>query len=245
MDAKASLHRATTTLAVVLACIALMAIALVVAPPPAEATGPHNQYVAVNVGDNGRFDIGAYPDAAGGATAGSWNLSYGWPGSPGTSFATIRVDGSSYIYGSTGTQVTPPTDAGVTNTSAWQTTGDIKVTQLLTLVDNSATGRQDVVRIAYTVQNTGAVAHDVGLRLMIDTEVNYNDNALFRVPGVGALTTEREFIGAAIPRGTYVFYDLADATHVGYIATRFAGLPQTAWCSRTGAISTTHLGTTR
>jgi hypothetical protein len=223
---------------VVLASIALMAIALVVAPPPAEATGPHNQYLAVNVGADALFNIGAYPDAAGGSTTGSWDLSFRWPQSPWSSYTTIRVDGSNYRYGSSGTQVTPPTDAGVTNTSAWQTTADVKVTQLLTLVDNPATGRQDVVRIAYTVQNTGAVAHDVGLRLMIDTEVNYNDSALFRVPGVGALTTEREFLGAAIPRGTYVFYDLADATHVAYVATRFAGpAPDRMVFARWGALS--------
>ena len=211
-------------LAVVMACIALTAIALVLAAPSAEASGPHNQYIAVQVGSNGLFNIGAYPGADGTATTGSWDLSYRWGNSPWSSFTTLRVDGSDYKYG-TGTPVKAPTDdTATTNTSQWKTTtGDILVTQRLSLVANSATGRQDVAQISYTVKNTGTVAHAVGVRLMIDTEINYNDRALFRVPGVGALSTERNFTGAAVPRGTYVFDTLADSTHVAFVASGFAG----------------------
>jgi len=222
MTATASLRRATTTLAVMMAGIALTAATLMLAVPSAGATGPHNQFIAVNVGSDGRFNIGAYPGTDGSPTTGSWDLSYKWDSSPWSSFTTLQVDGNNSTYGSDGTPVTPPTDAGVTNTSAWLT-GDIRVTQQLSLVANSATGRQDVVRISYTAKNTGTVAHAVGLRLMIDTEVNYNDYALFRVPGVGALTTERDFTGASVPHGSYVFYDLADGTHVAYVASGFAG----------------------
>ena len=218
-------RRTTTTLAVVMVCVALTAAALAFAAPSAKATGPHNQFLAVQVGSNGQFNIGAYPAADGSATTGvSWDLSYSWAGPPWSSFTTVRVDGSDYRYG-TGTPVQAPTDtSATTNTSQWRTTtGDILVTQQLSLVANSATGRQDVAQIAYTVKNTGAASHAVGLRLMIDTEINYNDRALFRVPGVGALSTEREFNGAAVPHGTYVFDTVADSTHVAFVASRFAG----------------------
>ena len=223
MTAKASLHRVTVTFAVVTAGIALTALALVVAPSPAAATGPHNEFIAAQVADdNGRFNIGAYPDVAGARTTGSWDLSYRWDLGPMTSFTTLQVDGVNSVYGTDGSRVTPPYDTGVTDTSAWKT-GDILVTQQLSLVANSATGRQDVVRIAYTAKNTGTAAHAVGLRLMIDTEIDYNDSALFRVPGAGALTTARDFTGVAVPHGTYVFDTPSDLTHIAYVASGFAG----------------------
>ena len=140
MNAKSSSRRATTTLAVVMACIALAAIALAVAAPSAGAIGPHNQFLAVQVGSNGLLNIVAYPGADGTATTGSWDLSFRWDRSPWSSFTTVRVDGSDYRYG-TGTPVKAPTDDTVTtNTSQLKTTtGAILVTQRLSLVANSAT----------------------------------------------------------------------------------------------------------
>jgi len=227
MSATARLRAATTTfgvVVVVVACIALAATTLALAATPAGAAGPHNQFLAVQVGYDGQFNIGAYPAADGSQTTGSWDLSYRWGNSPWSSFSTVRVDGSAYRCDTSLTVVKVPTDVDATsNVTQWKTTTGILVTQRLSLVTNSATGRQDVAQIEYTVKNTGTAAHSVGLRLMIDTEINYNDHALFRVPGVGALTTQQEFTGAAVPRGIYVFDTPSDTTHIAFVADGFAG----------------------
>jgi hypothetical protein len=126
---------------------------------------PFNARLAIQVGANGRFNMGAFPDpTTGGATTGSWDLMYNWPSSPGTSFSTLRIDGADNVYGSAGTQVEAPTDIDAsTNESKWRI-GDIEVTQVLQIVFNNQTGQNDVAKIAYTVRNTGAASHAVGLR---------------------------------------------------------------------------------
>ena len=216
---------ATWGMLVVVLALVLTASAMAATASPAGAVGPHNSFLSVQVGNDCLFNIGAFPAADGSAVTGtSWDISYRWSSSPWSSFTTVRVDGADYIYGSSsGTLVQAPTDDSATsNVSQWQI-GDILVTQRLSLTTNSATGRQDVAQIEYTVQNNGAVAHDVGIRLMVDTEINYNDAALFRVPGVGALTAERDFSGSAVPTSVYVFSDLSDATHIAFISSGYAG----------------------
>jgi len=81
-------------------------------------------------------------------------------------------------------------------------------------VFNAQTGQDDVARIAYTATNTGSVAHDAGFRTMIDTMINNNDGAPFRVPGVGIVTHETDFTGDAVPDTFQAFFDLTDSTHV-------------------------------
>jgi hypothetical protein len=215
----------TCALLVVVLVLVLAATAMAVAASPAAAVGPHNDTLAVQVGGNCLFNIGAAPAPDGSAVSGtSWDISYRWPSSPWTSYTTVRVDGADYIYGSSsGTLVQAPTDDSATsNVSQWQI-GDILVTQRLSLAPNSATGRQDVTQIQYAVQNLGTAAHAVGVRLMIDTEINYNDAALFRVPGVGALQTESEFTGANVPSGTYVFDTPSNTTNIAFIECGFSG----------------------
>jgi hypothetical protein len=188
------------------------------------ADDPFNARLDIQVGTDGRFNMGAFPDpATGGATTGSWDLMYRWPDSPVTSFTTVRIDNVDNVYGSSGINVEGPVDVdSTTDRSKWRI-GDIEVTQVLQLVLNSQTGQQDVAKIAYTVHNTGAVSHNVGVRVMIDTEVNYNDGAPFRVPGVGIVRTEREFTGTAIPDTFQSFFDLTDSTHVSAATLRSGG----------------------
>lgn len=226
MTATVGARRATTFgVLVVMLALVLTATAIAVAASPADAVGPHNGSLAVQAGSDCRFNIGAAPAADGSAVSGtSWDISYRWPNSPWSSYTTVRVDGADSIYGSSsGTLVQAPTDDSATsNVSQWQV-GDILVTQRLSLVANSATDRQDVAQIEYTVQNNGSAAHEVGIRLMVDTEINYNDAALFRVPGVGALTAERDFTGGAVPTGVYVFSTLSDTTHIAFVSSGYAG----------------------
>lgn len=178
---------------------------------------------AVQVGGSGRFNMGAFPDAFGGAGPNSWDLMYRWPHDPGTSFSTLRIDGVDNIYGSSGTQLESPNDIdGATNRSKWRI-GDVEVTQTLEIVFNAQTNQNDVAKISYVVHNIGNVSHQTGLRVMVDSELNYNDGAPFRVPGVGIVSSETEFTGAAVPDTFQAFFDVTDSTHVGVSTLRSGG----------------------
>lgn len=125
-------------------------------------------------------------------------LLYGHP-YPGTSYTTIRIDGMDYTFGDySGQWVEPihfdPAVAGLTGTWA---VGDVQVRQILTLVP-TATSRS-VMRIQYQVANAGQEPHAVGLRVMLDTQLGFNDGAPFRILEHGAVTTETEFTGDGVP----------------------------------------------
>lgn len=209
-------------LVVVLACLALPAVGFAAdkgmqCNPIAD---PYNDRIAVQVAGNGRFNMGAFPDpATGSSQAGSWDLMYRWPSGPGTSFTTIRVDGADYAFGDGAVSQTPTDIDADTNECEFRY-GDILVTQRLRLVVNPLTGEKDVCEIAYTATNTGSVVHSVGTRVMIDTELNYNDGAPFRIPGVGAVTQEAEYLGSSIPARADVFYSLTDASHSAAVQLR-------------------------
>src|SRR5262249_47861196 len=98
-------------------------------------------------------------------------------------------------------------------------------TQSLGLVTNPQTGQADAVRVAYQVTNNDTVSHVTGVRAMFDTDVNDNDGAPFRVPGIGAVTTEQDLSGSSIPDTFQVFQDLADTSHIASATLRGADAP--------------------
>jgi len=184
---------------------------------------PQTDFLAVQVGSDGTFNMGANPlvaDCGTGPTFDTpcrYNLMFAWPAEPGSSFTTVRIDGSDFIYGSAffgpGTllpTVVPPTDTDpFTNLSAVEffgTTGPVRVTQELKIVPG-LTGNRDTARIRYVATNLDSVSHNVGLRIMLDTMLNDNDGAPFRVNGA-SVTTETDYVGAAVPSFFDVFFDL-------------------------------------
>lgn len=117
-------------------------------------------------------------------------LIYGRP-FPWTSYTTLRVDNESYVFGGAtdlragrlgkfGEEITAPVIRDGSIVSEWKM-GDILVSQVLQIATSSTTGEPDTVRIEYTVTNEGTSAHDVGLRVMLDTMLGDNDGAPFRV----------------------------------------------------------------
>ena len=166
------------------------------------ATDPWNEHISMQVSSIGRFNMGANPNpATGGYQSGSFNMMYSWPSSPGTSYSTVRVDGQDYIYGSSGGVIEPPVDDNNTGTnrSSWLLPNGIKVTQILRIVEGQGTGKRDTAEIRYELENTSSTQHNVGLRVMNDVMLANNDGALFRVPGIGHFTTEKEFVGEEVP----------------------------------------------
>jgi lysophospholipase L1-like esterase len=194
-------------------------------PPGTTTSDPCNNNLAIQVASDGRFNEGAYPDPSTCSTGpSSFNLSFAWPGLPGTSFDTVRVDGSDFIYGSSGSVISPPTDINsTTNQSSWQVTPVIKDTQTLSIVTGPSTGKPDTALIQNDITNTDSVAHQVGLRVMIDTMLNNNDGAPFFIPGAGAVTTETDFTGPAVPQYWQAFYSLTSSSQFSSQGTLIGG----------------------
>jgi hypothetical protein len=177
------------------------------------AIGPASGEIEVAVNDStygmGNFTIGK--------PSGGPILLYGHP-NPGTGGTTIRVDGTDYWNnsGDIGTAVThdPPYPYVQGNQSImkWNVAGGVVLTQTLSLVSSVSGGSLNTVEIRYDIENNDTAAHDVGLRIMLDTMLDNNDGAPFRVPGVGDVTQEVEFTGANMPQYFEVFNDLANPT---------------------------------
>jgi hypothetical protein len=171
-----------------------------------------NEIIGAKIRFDGRFDIGSFQPAP-------WDILYHWPDDPWSSFTTIRVDGVSCKYGEldcSNTSITqyPNNPDPVTDLSTWQV-GNISVTQMLQITTGLTTGNPDTIKIQYSVTNNDSVAHDVGVRMLMDNEVADHDGAMFRIPGLPAvITRETELFSPNIPEYFQSFYDLSDQVHV-------------------------------
>jgi len=201
-------------LSVLLGVVAQSAIAATDPKPSSPSVSdPWNSRLSVDVGSSGAFSMGAFPDpATGSPTTGSYKLLYGWP-STGTSFSTVRVDGVDSVLGVDVGTASGPTETAGTSSTVWSA-GPVSVKQTISLATNPQTGQADAARIEYQVSNNDTASHSIGVRAMLDTDVNDNDGAPFRIPGIGAVTTEQDLSGAAVPDSFQVFQDLADSNHI-------------------------------
>ncbi|MFC6227805.1 OmpL47-type beta-barrel domain-containing protein [Paenibacillus allorhizosphaerae] len=159
-----------------------------------------NEHIQALIGSSGRFNMGIKDLSA----ADRWyNIIYNWPSAPNTSFTTVKVDGADRVFGQDGAFTSAPHNVDdSTNEAIWKF-GDISVKQALQTGINPATGIPDAVKIRYTMTNTGTQNHNVGLRMMIDTMVNGNDSAPFRVPaasgGIESVNTEKNYLNDQVP----------------------------------------------
>ena len=172
------------------------------------------EYAVANGGSyNGRFTIGTTGGDPSISTDDNQMLLYNHP-EPQTSFSTIRVDGNDYVYNP---DIQSPTvdESQLSNTSESSFT-NVSVKQVLRIVKNSSTNREDIVEVKYIVKNNDSNQHDVGLRIMLDTKLGSNDNAPFRVPGIGSVTKELELTGNSIPQYWQAFDDLNSPSVVAH-----------------------------
>lgn len=196
-----------------------------------------NAFLQYTVGDNLRFTLATTGGDPSTPADNNQLLLYGFP-TPGTSYTTIRVEGSNAIYGSTpGIILSPPTNSSSASISSWQY-NDVRVTQTISLVQNPSTGRADVMKISYLVKNTNASrSRLVGVRVMLDTMLGYNDAAPFRIPGDGEVTYEQQYTKAAhtTPQYWQAFDSLttptvmAQGTFIGGAATEPSKSQFTHW----------------
>ncbi len=134
---------------------------------------------------------------------------------PWTSFTTLRVDGSDYVYGGStrrragksakyGEAVTPPHVEGGAISSTYKIAG-LDVTQTLSFTGGPISRLYDTIQIKTTIHNSSSDARKVGMRLLIDTLLGSNDGSPFKV-GDRSITSETEFSGDAIPE-YWIAYD--------------------------------------
>ena len=153
-----------------------------------------NDYIEFNTASNGHYTIGTIGGNPNSSTDDNKKMLFGHPGG-GTSKTTIVVGES--INEFTSSNVTYDADGSKSVSKA--SYDGVDVTQELSIIENSATGRDDVVKIKYIVKNDTEYAKQVGIRIMMDTMLGGNDAAPFRVNG-SDVTTETVYSGSLIPQ---------------------------------------------
>jgi hypothetical protein len=148
----------------------------------------------VDAGEKMRFGIVILKDEAGKAI--NKRLTYSTDGA--TNSAIVRIDGKDYQPGSTGawTEDRVKIDNGLR--WIWRKDG-LRVTQIAEVVPQlqPAPGQQsrfrNVCRVQINLENEGGQALKAGIRLQVDTLIGSNDGVPFAVPGVGLVTTFKDF----------------------------------------------------
>jgi len=186
-----------------------------------------SDYVEVAVAANGNFTMGTRLGDPDNLSDDNLRMLFGHPDVP-TGATTLRVDGTDYWnLGDTtqiGELVEGPATMGGTNSTVWSA-GGIRFTQNLQLLPGSS-GREDALRMKCVAENTDTAAHEVGVRIFLDTQLGDNDGAPFRIPGIGDVQQELDLSGDMVPETWQSFDDLANptiqtqGTLVGFQATR-------------------------
>lgn len=127
---------------------------------------------------------------------------------PPTSFTTIQIDDKNYIFGGRHgefEQVPIRSSQGIT--CIWSA-NNIHITQELKFINNPITQNMDTVEISYKIWNRGSKTHRIGFRIVLDTFLGKQDGAVFQIPGIGQVTTEKSLSSSMIPKYWYSCDDL-------------------------------------
>lgn len=170
-----------------------------------------NEYLEIAMTSSGVFTIGTEEGNPNYQSDNNVKLLYGHP-SPSTSETMIVVDGSAYWF-SADSYVIDSANNKITSTMTLSNYS-IVVTQTLSFMYDSATGRSDMVKISYHVLNGSSESHSVGVRIMMDTMLHNNDHAPFKVSGYGNVTTGKVLEGSSITQTYQVYDDLDNPTTI-------------------------------
>ncbi|HOJ76538.1 MAG TPA: cohesin domain-containing protein [Bacillota bacterium] len=117
-------------------------------------------------------------------------LIYGHP-LPWTSYTTIQINGSNYVFGKATSKRSGAGLAGGEIVAAPKLEDNkitmkcrydkVVVDQVLDITRSPSTGLPDTARIRYIIKNEGSTPTEVGLRTALDTMIGSNDGAPFRV----------------------------------------------------------------
>ena len=161
-----------------------------------------NNYLEAVVAGNGKFTMGTLEGNPNYTSDNDKKLLFGHP-NPSTSETLIKIGEQEMFFeadtvNSTGNKIISS-----------MTYNGIQIIQTMELVKSGNASYADTVRISYQVMNGSGETADVGIRIMLDTMLANNDDAPFRIPGVGNQTTIRTFRGSEIPQ-SYQVYDRLD-----------------------------------
>lgn len=97
----------------------------------------------------------------------------------------------------------------------------INTTRTLSFIPNKVNGNKNIVEIKFEVTNVSDESKEVAGQIMLDTMLDDNDDAPFRIPNVGAVKTRKQFEGDNIPASYQAFDNLENPTIVstGFFAT--------------------------
>nr|MBQ4172810.1 hypothetical protein [Ruminococcus sp.] len=91
----------------------------------------------------------------------------------------------------------------------------IDVVRTIRIIGNNTNGAMDTAEFTLTLTNNTDTAKNVGGKFFLDTMVEGNDHAPFRVAGVGAISTKTQFEGDAIPASFQAFDSLQSPKTIG------------------------------
>lgn len=215
-----------------------------------------NEYIAVAVNNSadatGRFGIkvtGGDPMRTGDEEK---PLIYGYE-MPWTSFTTVRLDGKDYIFGGKTRKRSGGTGeyGTIIHGPAWNSEtesitmtcqyGSVEVTQEISIVESTTTGYPDTTKIKYSIVNRDQQAHEVGLRVVIDTMLGANDGAPFRI-GETAVQTDAVFNKERLPEFWQAFDTLTDPKVIaqGTLKGREATPPDLLYFTNWGSVADNH-----
>ena len=123
--------------------------------------GIKNDYLEL-IYENGFYTLGTFEKDSSLSTDNKKQLLFGYP-TRASSYTTIRIDNIDYIFNPS---IISYTENGISASNVYD---DVDVTLNFSFITNQYTGREDVVEFSYSVKNIGTVAHDVGVRIMLDT----------------------------------------------------------------------------
>lgn len=167
-----------------------------------------NAFIRADVGPNGTWVLGTTGGDPDTATDDDKNLLYGFlPGgasSVGSGFSSIRVLGPKGSWDAVPIDPAPQTVGPDRIDTVWDWSGaespyPVRVTETLRLRQNPFSGRPDLVDLTYTLENRDQVPLDIGVRAFLDIKLGVNDGAPYFIPGVGTISTERDFTGDQVP----------------------------------------------
>jgi len=201
---------------VVLAAFSLTSTTFAQEPDDTPSVSVSNSYVRIDATSHGVFIIGTTGGNPDIASDDDKRLLYGFePGGSGaawSSYTTFRVadggtprDYATHTLSTSGYVTSPSAAVAGSIVTSWTLPEGVFVKQTLTPIENPFSGREDMVRIAYTLTNQDSVAHIVGVRCMLDVMIGENDAAPYFVPGVGNSDKGQQYDTGSIPSYYYAF----------------------------------------
>ncbi len=167
-----------------------------------------NSYIRADVdGEDGTFVIGTIGGDPDTSNDDDLELLYGFEANgysfPWSSITTLRVvsgtETTDYVLSNV-LPIVAPHQEGEAVITQWRIDG-VDVKQSISLAPNPHTNEENMVQIAYDVENGSSNVYDVGLRSLLDVKIGENDGAPYFVPGAayGNLIHETNFTGDDVP----------------------------------------------